>query len=225
MRYVIISFDDNTEYDRKAIELLNKYHLKGTFFINSGTVGNNGYISRDELRTLYKGHEIASHTINHLNLTELTKEEITYQIKEDIDFLESYSDQKVIGFAYPFGDYNSRIVQVLKELGVKYARTTDGTKKTTAPDDFLLWHPTMHFSGLAWDTNDRERRNRGVEFMFKKFEDFLGDPNGEVFHIWMHSWEMKDDRYKWDQLERLFRIINIEDVEVLTYKEYFKRKH
>lgn len=224
MKYFLISFDDNTVHDRRVVELLNKYALKGTFFINSGTIGKPGYIDRKELKSLYKGHEIGSHTINHTNLIDLDVQEIIHQIEGDIEFLEVYSNQKVEGFAYPFGEYNDTIIKVVQKLELKYARTSRNTKKTEAPHDFYKWHPTMHYSGLAYDTNDRERRNRGIQFMFHKFDQFMEDPDAELFHLWLHSWELKEDKFKWDQLERLFRLVSIEEVEVLTYKEYYNLK-
>ena len=225
MKYIILSFDDNPIEDRRAVELLNQYQMKGTFFLNSGTLNNNGFLAKEELKEVYNGHEVASHTINHLKLKELTKDEIKYQIERDIANIEAYTGQKVYGFAYPFGEYNKKIKTVVKELGLKYARTVKGTKEFKTPTDFLEWHPTMHFSGMAWDTDDRERRNRGVQFMLDHVEMFLSDPNAEVLHLWLHSWELKSDRFKWDQLERLLRIISQEDVDSVTAYQYYKMKN
>ena len=163
MKYFLISFDDNTVHDRRVVELLEKYGLKATFFINSGTVGKPGYITKKELKTLYKGQELGSHTINHTNLIELDKDEVIHQIKEDIEFIEVYSEKKVHGFAYPFGEYNDTVIKVLKDLGIKYARTTMKSETTDRPHDFYKWHPTLHYSGLAFDTSDREGRNRGIK--------------------------------------------------------------
>ena len=225
MKYFIISFDDNTVHDRRVVELLNKYALTATFFVNSGTIGKPGYITARELSTLYRGHEVGSHTINHTNLIDLDDEkEIIHQIEEDIEFIESYVDYKVIGFAYPFGEYNDAIRKILEKQGIKYARTSLSARNTEAPRDFYKWHPTMHYSGMAYDTQDRERRNRGIQFMFRQFDEFMEDPDAELFHLWLHSWELKEDKFKWDQLERLFRLISIEEVEVVTYKEYYNLK-
>ena len=225
MKYFVISFDDNTVHDRRVVELLNKYALKATFFVNSGTIGKPGYIERRELATLYRGHEVGSHTINHTNLIDLDDEkEIKHQVEEDIEFIESYVDYKVTGFAYPFGEYNDVVRKILEKLGIKYARTSLSARTTEAPHDFYKWHPTMHYSGLAYDTTDRERRNRGIQFMFHSFDQFMEDPDAELFHLWLHSWELKEDKFKWDQLERLFRLISIEEVEVVTYKEYYNLK-
>lgn len=222
MKYIVLSFDDNTVHDREIVEILNKYNLKGTFFINSGTLNKRGYIMEDELKSLYQGHEIGSHSLNHPRLKELTKADIKYQIEKDIRNLESFSKKKIEGFAYPFGGYSKKVIKVVKELGLKYARTSEGTIKFNKPEDFYEWHPTMHFSGIAWDSQDRERRNRGVKFMLDHVEKFLDDPYDGVMHIWLHSWEFKSDRFKWDQFDRLCRIISLEDELVnVTAIEYY----
>ena len=36
MKYFIFSIDDGTIYDKKVIEIFNKYNIKGTFNLNSG---------------------------------------------------------------------------------------------------------------------------------------------------------------------------------------------
>lgn len=224
MKYLIISFDDNTIYDRKAVELLNKYKIKGTFYINSGTLNNSGFITKEELDTLFVGHEVASHTVNHPRLKELTHEGIKYQILEDIENLRAYSKQNVKGFAYPFGDYNKKVKNMAIECGVKYARTVKGTKSFDRPKDFFEWHPTMHFTGLAWDADDDERLVKGFNYMLSKFEEFLDDYDGEVFHVWMHSWEFKNNRNEWDMFERFLRLAsNEDDLESVTCLEYYQK--
>ncbi len=224
MKYIILSFDDNTIYDRKAVEILNKYKIKGTFFINSGTLNSGGFLNKEELATLFKGHEVASHSVNHLNLKELTHEGIKYQILEDLDNLRIYSKQKVKGFAYPFGEYNKKVKDMVKECGVAYARTDKGTKKFDRPKDFLVWDPSMHFTGLAWDADDKQRLEKGFRFTLQKFEEFLDDFDSELLHIWMHSWEFKDNKDDWDMLERFCRMISYEDdLESITCTGYLEK--
>jgi len=225
MKYFVISFDDNTDYDRKAVELLNKYQMKGTFFINSGTLNENGYLKGSELESLFAGHEVGSHSVGHVHLKDLSEEEVRFQIEEDIKLIEAYSKQTVRGFAYPFGEYNKAVKDIVNDIGLWHARTLKGTKDFDRPKDFLQWDPTLHISGMAWNTDDRERRNKGIQFMFDKVEEFLDDEEYELelLHIWLHSWELANDMYKWDQLERLFRIISQEDVISMTATQYYQK--
>ena len=223
MKYLIVGFDDNTIYDRKAVELLNKYRIKGTFYVNSGTLNDAGFLTKEELDVLFEGHEVASHTVNHLRLKELTHQGIKYEIEQDFEILKSYSKQKIQGFAYPFGDLNKKVKDMAKECGVLYARTVKGTKTFDRPKDLLEWNPTMHLTGMAWDTKDFARVQKGFNFCLDKLEEFLEDYNAELFHVWLHSWEFKDDKEKWDMLERFFRLIsNEEDIISVTASEYIK---
>ena len=89
------SFDDGAVQDERAIEILNRYGLKATFNLNSGllgTVGKDTYngrtISRDKIssakvRSLYRNHEVAVHTISHPNLTQLSEDDIVFQVEKD----------------------------------------------------------------------------------------------------------------------------------------------
>lgn len=75
---VTFSYDDGTTQDIRLIELLNRYNLKATFNLNSGLLGKNGWLIREnekishykvwpgDVRELYMGHEVAVHTLTHI---------------------------------------------------------------------------------------------------------------------------------------------------------------
>ena len=68
---VTFSYDDAIQSDRRFIELLNKYNLKGSFNISSHMCitaegeENPRNIKLSEIKDVYKGHEIASHGYTH----------------------------------------------------------------------------------------------------------------------------------------------------------------
>ena len=78
-----LSYDDGTIHDRKLIDILNTYHIKATFNLNSGILSRIGTenlkgrivdmstVTRDEIISLSTGPEIASHTANHSSLPTL----------------------------------------------------------------------------------------------------------------------------------------------------------
>ncbi|WP_397376348.1 polysaccharide deacetylase family protein [Paenibacillus vietnamensis] len=47
------------------MQAFNRYGLKGTFHLNSGKLGQEGYISAEEAADLFRGHEISAHTVTH----------------------------------------------------------------------------------------------------------------------------------------------------------------
>ena len=80
-KIVTFSIDDGTLDDFKVVEIMNRYGIKGTFNINSGRMGTGGIfrqhdtdikhyrVKEEDYASLYSGHEIACHTVNHKNLT------------------------------------------------------------------------------------------------------------------------------------------------------------
>ena len=47
-----------------------------------------------------------------------------------------------VGFAYAYGTLNDHIKELLRENGIKYARTCNVTGSAKLPEDFLEWNPT-----------------------------------------------------------------------------------
>ena len=62
-RAVTFSYDDGQIFDRRLVDIFNKYNLKATFHLNSGTLDTEGIIKTQELKSLYQGHEIACHGV------------------------------------------------------------------------------------------------------------------------------------------------------------------
>lgn len=187
-RALTFSYDDGVRQDMELIPLLKKYGFKGTFNLNSGLCGVekeridiNGRdidcsrLALDKDQKLYEGMEIASHALTHPFLETLPLSEQEKEIGEDKKNLERIFRQKVIGFAYPFGTYNLDTFKALDDNGIKYARTVKSTYGFLRPNNWLLWHPTIHH-------NDPK--------VFKVFEDFL-NTNQELAlcYIWGHAYE------------------------------------
>ena len=70
-RAVTLSFDDGTINDRRLVEAFNRHGIKATFNLVAGRLGLDGYVTRDEIASLYAGHEVASHGWMHRNLDHL----------------------------------------------------------------------------------------------------------------------------------------------------------
>ena len=71
-----MSYDDGKYQDRKLIEIFNKYGIKGTFHLNSDLLTNPERISKDEINSLYQGHEVSAHTCTHPTIARCPKEQI-----------------------------------------------------------------------------------------------------------------------------------------------------
>jgi len=102
---LILSFDDGMVADRRLVRLMNEYGLIGTFHLNSSKLGTKDYLTKEEIKIVYKGHEVSVHTVNHPGLTDVSRAEVQYEVGEDRRELERLSGDLVRGMAYPFGNY------------------------------------------------------------------------------------------------------------------------
>ena len=208
---LILSYDDGAKQDRELVKLMNKYHLVGTFHLNSNLLGTNtyfDYLNKEEIKDLFNGHEVSVHTANHPALTALSKIDIVYEIVEDRKELERLMGYPVRGMAYPFGNTNDAVVETITGLGIEYARTVGDSYNFEIPKDFLRWYPTMHQFAKAYsEPNQPEKDKKELELFYQKIDDFLQTKKLAVLDIWGHSWEMGTDKSKWDETEKFFKVL------------------
>src|ERR1035437_10038775 len=105
-----MSYDDGSKYDRRLIEIFNKYKIRGTFHINSGCLSDDWHIKYEEMPELYRGHEVSAHSKTHPNLQQKTTAGIIEEILDDRRKLEGIMGYPVRGMSYPFGIYDERVL-------------------------------------------------------------------------------------------------------------------
>ena len=187
-RAVTLSFDDGTVHDRRLVEAFNRHGLKATFNLVPGRFGRDGVVSRDEVATLYAGHEIASHGWMHLNLDRLDPYRRLAEIRDGRAALEDLLGRPVRGFASPYGAHGDAAVDAMREAGVAYARTAGSSNDARWPvPDLLRWTQVSH-----------ERRALPlVEGALAK-DGWGGTLN--ALALWGHGYEFEG---RWDDLEAL----------------------
>lgn len=138
-KYVAITFDDglaNTQYNNIK-SIISKYKIPVTLFPTAdltgqgvrNTYGEPAIVEPDQqykLKELYDTGlvEIGSHSVNHPRLPNLSAEEIEFELSKSKEILESIINDKVVSFAYPFGEYNAMVLNIVKRY-YKYARATN----------------------------------------------------------------------------------------------------
>ena len=202
MKAFTFSFDDGVVQDRRTVEILNKYGLKATFNINSGYLGTPNMINRNnrdvdhskveasEVGTLYRGHEVAVHTLTHPTLFGISDETLIRQVEEDRKALSALVGYEVTGMAYPFGHSDAHIAEVIrKNTGVLYSRTIRDTKSFDLQDDLLLFNPSVYYIN--------------VEEMFRLGREFLAltPDTPKLFYVWGHTYEMDAEYITWEKFE------------------------
>lgn len=114
--YVSLTFDDGykSQYT-DMLPILEKYGLKGTFYVITGLIGAPHYLNEDQLKELYvRGHEIGSHTVSHPYLTTLKDKTIHWELERSKRFLAE-KGISVKTFSYPYGDYLPRVGDICKK--------------------------------------------------------------------------------------------------------------
>jgi peptidoglycan-N-acetylglucosamine deacetylase len=206
---LILSFDDGRVADRHLVKLMNEYGLVGTFHLNSNKLGTNDYLTKEEIKTLYKGHEVSCHTANHPNLTTLSKIDVMYEVVEDRKELERLTAYPVRGMSYPFGNTNDFVIETIIGLGIEYARTVGDTYDFSIPTDFLKWHPTIHLFGKTnYISNDTANDIRELKNFYQLTTDYLKANSLALFYVWGHSWEYDGQGNKWAEVEKFFKMIS-----------------
>jgi peptidoglycan/xylan/chitin deacetylase (PgdA/CDA1 family) len=188
-----LSYDDGRTADRRLVEILNKAGIKGTFHLNSGFLGREGYVRADEVASLYRGHEVASHTCTHPMLERIPREEVVRQVLEDRRRLEELVGYTVRGFSYPYGNRKGEIAALLPSLGIEYARLVQTTGDFQLSDDLFAWKTTCHH------TDD-------LLGLSRRFLDISGRQSLNWFSVWGHSFEFEKDD-SWDLIERFSAMI------------------
>ena len=86
--------------------------------------------------------EIASHSINHHNLTKISLDEVERELKLSKKIIEKQIDKEIFTFTYPYGAYNEKVREVVKKyykydigIGATYNFTWDKTINRLYADD------------------------------------------------------------------------------------------
>ncbi len=220
-KYFTMSYDDGVKQDKRFIELLNRYDLKGTFNLNSGLMpkepeADDRCLALSEVRKIYAGHEIATHGLLHPLYNEQTYEEVCADITADRKNLTALLGYPTTGHAYPYGHCNDHVVKAMGDCGIRYARTTCATHSFAVPENPLLLNPTCHHA-------DAE--------VFHLIDRFLAaEPtDGDLlFYLWGHTYEfdMNKPTNSWEHIEEICRRISGKsNITYVTNMQFFDREN
>lgn len=235
MRYIdgkakafTISYDDGSIWDKKMLDLMKEYKIKGTFNLNSGRMTPEFEtdsdifipIKADEANDFYPKEycSIASHSKDHPTLTNLPIKSVFDQLFDDRIALENTFKTIIKGHAIPNGPYNETILNTGKLCGFKYMRSIDNTFSLEFPKTFFPWAPTCAASN--------------VEKCGLISENFVNEtPTKEpfLFYVWGHA-HFLEKRNQWNYVINLFKKVSFKDDvwyatndEIVDYTEKFNR--
>lgn len=227
--YFTTSWDDGSVLDLKLAEILDKYRVKGTFYIPKNFEEKGGKFSEyqrrlteEEIRMISLTQELGAHSLGHRSLDTLSKNEIKNEVQGSKLFLEKIIGKEIEMFCFPKGVYNNEVLDIVKSSGYLGARTIERPSFLLPGDGFLL-PVSVQCAPFPFRKKDARDyywgkifdpiRGYGFRLLFSPLllslyswqsfaRSFLNYAikNGNYFHLFGHSWEL--EKYKmWGELE------------------------
>jgi len=139
---VVLTFDDGfRDQYTNAYPLLKRYGFVATFFIITGFVdeGRDEYMSWAEIELLHaNGMEIGSHSYTHPGLRGKSFDYIVWQVLGSKEAIEARTHEAVRFFSYPSGQYDQRVIDVLRSAGYWGAVTVEAGSLQSSQHPFEL---------------------------------------------------------------------------------------
>ena len=207
---IVLAFDDySADSWEEHFDLFDKYNVKVTFFVNA-------YEPMEFcFNAIERGHEIAYHTAAHVNMTEITEEEIYQQAIAPIEVFREQGIE-LTTFAYPYGAYNEK----LNELLLQHYNILRGAYYYQLAGKHEMRHGFVESLSIdnANYSSEEEFRDR-IDFVLEE----LSNNKGAVVGLYSHAiadggaWCVPEER-----LEYIFQRAQEMGIQFYTYKELQK---
>ena len=152
-----ITFDDSyANVYENALPVLQEFGFTATNFVVANQIGGGNVwdaplgvaqascMSVEQLKHWHSlGHEVGSHTLDHVRLPQLPMEEARRQITHSRELLEDLLDEGVSSFCFPYGDETPLDRVLAYEAGYSAATTTRRGRARPGDDPFGLPRATI----------------------------------------------------------------------------------
>jgi len=133
----VITFDDGYKDNiTDAAPIMERFDFPATFFVTIDYIGviktsphrqwqRWGCMDYDDLKALInRGHNIESHSLHHINLRGLPKDEKERELKISKEKISTSLNRAVDFFSYPYGYFDEELLTAAKRAGYKAACIT-----------------------------------------------------------------------------------------------------
>lgn len=167
--HIVFTFDDGGKSFHSVIApILEKYGYKGLFFISTKYIGEQTFLSEEEINDLYKrGHIIGSHAHTHEHLYALSDKEVENEWKNSVSILSHIIGVPIQYASIPNGDTSKRVLASASQNGIKHIYTSEPTTKIGVFDDMEIIGRYVVFSDST-----TEYVMSIISSPFKRFELF-----------------------------------------------------
>jgi peptidoglycan/xylan/chitin deacetylase (PgdA/CDA1 family) len=224
---VTTSWDDGITDDIRLAEMLDKYKLKGTFYISR--VPAHKLLEEKDIIEIDRHFETGAHTVTHPDLTGIPPGRAEREIIDSKVYLENLTGHAISMFCYPYGLFNTTVKDLVKKSGFTGARTCLPGGLNFPADNFQ-WHISLFASNGSplmalkiclqahiWRPGGLLDWESRAKFLFDQ-----ALAKGGVYHIYGHSGDFEANK-EWDKLQRVFAYISNRDgVRYLNNGDIFK---
>jgi peptidoglycan/xylan/chitin deacetylase (PgdA/CDA1 family) len=129
---ISVTFDDGwASQHENALPILDEYGIPATLYITSGVIDQQPtFMTQSQIQDFAdRGHEIASHTVTHPHLRELSPDQLTAELTESQATLRRlFGPSAATSFASPYAEYNNATLAAIRQVYSNHrAFDDDGT--------------------------------------------------------------------------------------------------
>ncbi|KAF9436876.1 hypothetical protein BGZ76_002718 [Entomortierella beljakovae] len=134
---IAITFDDGPFlYTDGLLDILKSRNVKATFFMNGRTYGRIEDFAASVKRAYDDGHQVASHTWSHKDLTSLSQADATLEMTNLEDAFRNIIGVRPTFMRPPFGSVNTQVLELLGSLNYTAVVWDTDTQDWAHPTDF-----------------------------------------------------------------------------------------
>ncbi|MHB1377764.1 MAG: polysaccharide deacetylase family protein [Candidatus Humimicrobiaceae bacterium] len=118
-KQIALTFDAGWEYENTEalLNLLDKYNVKATFFVRGLWVKDHPDLAKEIVN---QGHALENHSLTHGHMNTMTDAEVKNEIHKTTDIIRETTGYLPNLFRPPYGEYDKKILRILKEEGYPY---------------------------------------------------------------------------------------------------------
>ncbi|MGE0823128.1 MAG: glycosyltransferase [Candidatus Binatia bacterium] len=230
-------FEQNT---RKALDLLDRFNIKATFFVLGWIADKQPDIVRE---VVLRGHEVASRGYYHRSIQQMTRDEFREDLARSRDALERAAGTQMLGFRVAhnwFAPNDLWALEVLAQEGYAYDSSVLPTGKVFWSDpqwrfmharqygNTQMWEvPLSTWTVAGWNVPIaggnyfRQFPHRFVKSAVERWHQTSPAP----FVMYFHVWELDPEQPKIGAASPLARIRHYRNLEKMAWvlADYFTR--
>lgn len=198
-KLVVLTFDDSKASHYTIVRpILKKYGFGATFFISEGfsfRTNKEDYLTWEQIAELHRdGFEIGNHTRDHKGVTKANLSGLREQVEAINMQCAAHGVPTPVSFAYPGNAVEPGTLQVLEELGFRFARRGGAPEYPYEEGNGVAYEPGLDHPLLLpsagdarpfWTLENLKRATSKAKDGRIAILQFHGAP--DIEHPWVHT--------------------------------------